>query len=94
VWIRGDAAMQNLTNNGEQVLRRLGAEDHPDEAGVRAGEPGPLTANIVYEKCGKKLVPRLHLRKRKSGGGPTRRYRNALRLLTSRRQSICTIPYK
>jgi len=33
-------------------------------------EPGPLTGDIVQEKRGRKLVPRLRVRKRKSGNPP------------------------
>ena len=36
-------------------------------------EPGPLIADIVYEKPGRKLVPRLHVRKQESQAVCTKR---------------------
>lgn len=67
------AAIKKLTKKGEKALRRAEALEQKVIRMKQAGAPeelGPLTADIVYEKRGRKLVPRLHVPKRGSGEGP------------------------
>jgi hypothetical protein len=62
------AAIKKLTNKGRDALRRAKAIEQKVLRMKQAGapeEPGPSTADIVYEKRGRKLVPRLHVRKRR-----------------------------
>jgi len=64
------AGIKKFTKKGEKALRRAEASERKVIRMKQAGapeEPGPLTGDIVYEKCGRKLVPRLHVRKRRSG---------------------------
>ncbi|MCL5743759.1 MAG: hypothetical protein M1541_07505 [Acidobacteria bacterium] len=66
-------AVRKLTKKADKAMRRAEALEQKiirmKQAGVPE-EPGPLTADIVYEKRGRKLVPRLHVRKRRSKEEP------------------------
>ncbi len=56
----------------EKAMRRAAALEQKVIRMKQAGapeEPGSLIADIIYEKRGRKLVPRLHVRKRRSGAG-------------------------
>ena len=66
------APIKKLTKKGEEALRRAEVIERKVIRAKLAGaeeEPGPLTGDIVCEMRGRRLVPRLHVRK---GGASAR----------------------